>query len=153
MAQYDITVVKDGMLKSEVAKVKNPNTKLAVAAQVVADLSHEQKFELSMGLIASMLQDLKDGNLRLQNDNEQLQIVVDMHAKHLSVLRWSDIHEKGWDVETKNAVGRSMSKYCRQNNHEITKVRADDRAGRYTSVNSYPVKAWEEWAELYGHLF
>ena len=81
----------------------------------------------------------------LSAENEELAIALNTSLDYWTVMKYNQERKKQWNMQQCQSIGRRMSAYCRSNGYEIRNCVTND--DRFSSVNSYPVTAWDRYME------
>ena len=79
----------------------------------------------------------------LSAENEELAVALNTSLEYWTVMKYNVTQKKHWTMQQCQSIGRRMSAYCRTNGFEIKTCLTNDE--RFTSVNSYPLTAWESF--------
>ena len=79
----------------------------------------------------------------LNEEKETLEIALNMSLQYYTVAKYNRKFHKKWNMEQCNRIGKEMRAYCKANGLEIKKCMTND--DRFGDVNSYQLKAWEEY--------
>ena len=83
--------------------------------------------------------------MSLTAENKELAVALNTSLDYWTVMKYNNAFHKKWTMGQCQSIGRRMSAYCRKNGYEMkTCLTGDDR---FSSVNSYPITAWEGFME------
>jgi phage anti-repressor protein len=84
----------------------------------------------------------------LSAENQEMAVALNTSLEYWTVMKYNTETGKRWTMGQCQSIGRRMSAYCRTNGYEIKSCLTGD--DRFSSVNSYPLTAWEGFREEAG---
>jgi prophage antirepressor-like protein len=81
----------------------------------------------------------------LAAENEDLEAALNTSLEYWTVMKYNTETGRKWTMAQCQSIGRRLSAYCRTNGYEIKSCLTGD--DRFSSVNSYPLTAWEAFME------
>ena len=111
--------------------------RMAVLAEKRIEL--ERKFNAEL---AAEIAELRAKNQTLLGENETLETALNQSLKYFTVAKYNKVYKMGWDMSQCQRIGKDLSTYCRLRNIEIRQCETND--DRFGTVNSYPVKVFED---------
>ena len=107
--------------------------------------SPEKIMERALAIAHQRAMEAEHRIFALSAENEELAIALNTSLDFWTVMKYNKEQKKGWDMQHCQSIGRRMSAFCRSHGYEIRNCVTND--DRFSSVNSYPITAWESFME------
>jgi phage anti-repressor protein len=81
----------------------------------------------------------------LLEEKETLEIALNDSLQYYTVAKYNNVFHMGWSIAESQEIGKKLTSYCRLRAIKIRKCETNDE--RFGSVNSYPIRAWDDFLE------